>query len=98
MTSRQRKYLRSLAHKLKPVIYVGKSGVSADIVKATNIALDDHELIKVKFIDNKEKKQMFTDAICRETSADLAGMIGHVAILYRPSRTPGKRRIKLPPA
>ena len=97
MNSRQRKYLRGLAHKLKPVIYIGKGGVSSEIIKAADIALDDHELIKLKFIENKNQKKALTDKLCRETSSDLAGIIGHMAILYRPSRISGKRKIKLPP-
>ena len=96
MTAQQRKYLRSLAHKLKPVIYVGKGGVSADILKATETALDDHELIKIKFVEYKEQRKGLADMICRKTSSHLAGMIGHMAIVYRPSRNPKKRRIKLP--
>ncbi len=97
MNSRQRKYLKALAHKLKPVIYIGKGGVSTEILKAADIALDDHELIKVKFIENKDQKKDLTDMLCRETSSELTGIIGHMAILYRPSRIPGKRKIKLPP-
>ncbi len=96
MNSRQRKYLKGLAHKLKPVVYIGKGGVSAEILKATHTALDDHELIKIKFIDNKERKRALTDKICRQTSSHLAGMIGHIAILYRASRNPAKHKIKLP--
>ncbi len=98
MNSGQRKYLKGLAHKLKPVIYVGRGGVSAEIIKAADIALDDHELIKIKFIENKDQKKDLTDKLCRATSSDLASMIGHMAILYRPSRIPGKRKIKLPPS
>ncbi len=97
MNSRQRKYLKGLAHNMKPVIYIGKGGVSTEIIKAANIAFDDHELIKIKFIENKDQKKDLTDNLCRATSSDIAGIIGHVAILYRPSRIPGKRKIKLPP-
>ena len=96
MTARQRKYLRSLAHKLKPVIYIGKDGVSADVLKVTATALDDHELIKIKFVEYKARRKALADMICRETSSHLAGMIGHMAIVYRPSLHPDKRRIKLP--
>ncbi len=96
MTGRQRKYLRGLAHTLKPVIYIGKGGVSADILKATESALDDHELIKIKFVENKAQKKKLAGLICKETSSDLAGMIGHVAIVYRPSRHANKRKIALP--
>ncbi|MDJ0804115.1 MAG: ribosome assembly RNA-binding protein YhbY [Desulfobacterales bacterium] len=97
MTGRQRKYLRGLAHTLKPVIYIGKGGVSAEILKATESALDDHELIKIKFVENKAQKKRLANFICKETSSDLAGMIGHVAIVYRPSRQANKRKITLPP-
>ncbi len=96
MTSGQRKYLKSLAHKLKPVIFIGKGGVSAEILKATETALDDHELIKIKFIENKARKKALAERICQETSSDLAGIIGHVAIIYRPSRDSKKRRINIP--
>ena len=96
MTSGQRKYLRSLAHKLKPVIFIGKGGVSAEILKATETALNDHELIKIRFIENKTRKNDLADRICQETSSELAGIIGHVAIVYRPSRDSKKRKIKLP--
>ncbi len=98
MNSQQRKYLRGLAHKIKPVVYIGKGGVSSEILETTDTALDDHELIKIKFIDNKDQKKAMAEVICRKTGSDLAGIIGHMAILYRPSRKPGKRKINLPPA
>jgi RNA-binding protein len=96
VTSSQRKYLRGLAHKLKPAIYVGKEGVSADILKATATALDAHELIKIRFVENKTRKKELAAMICKETSSNLAGMVGHVAIVYRPSRHAKKRKLNLP--
>jgi RNA-binding protein len=96
VTSSQRKYLRGLAHKLKPAIYVGKEGVSADILKATATALDDHELIKIRFVENQTRKKELAAMICKETSSNLAGIIGHIAIVYRPSRHAKKRKLELP--
>lgn len=81
---------------MKPVIFIGKSGVTEEIIKATDIALDDHELIKIKFIENKGQKAGLADAICQKTSSELAGIIGHMAIVFRPSRKPKKRKIRLP--
>jgi RNA-binding protein len=96
MNSQQRQYLKGLAHPLKPVVFVGKAGLSAELAEAANLALEDHELIKLKFNDHKDQKDALADAICRQTASQLVGLIGHVAILYRPARNPDKRKIQLP--
>ena len=53
----QKKHLRGLAHKLSPVVYIGKKGVSDTLMKSLEEALNSHELIKIKFVDFKEKNQ-----------------------------------------
>ena len=100
LTSQQNKYLRSLAHKLKPLVLIGKNGLTAEVVDAVNAALTKHELIKVKFIDHKEKaqKDRLIAAICRQTNCFKAGAIGHTAILYRQATEAARRKIKLPAA
>jgi len=94
----QKKYLRGLAHKLQPVVYIGQKGVTAAMIDSLEDALKTHELVKVKFVENKEKTAKA--AICAElekrTSAGLAGLIGHVAILFRSHPDPEKRKISLP--
>lgn len=98
LKSNQRKYLRGLAHKLKPVVFIGQKGVTTAVAKAIDEALDTHELIKVKFIDFKEKdhKTALTARIESNNGAALAGLIGHTAIFYRPHPDSEKRRIHLP--
>ena len=51
----QRKFLRGLANSMKPVVFIGRKGLTPTIRLFTEKALDRHELIKVKFIDFKEK-------------------------------------------
>ncbi len=94
----QRKYLRGLAHNLNPSALVGQKGVTDALVQEINTALDAAELIKIKFIDHKEKglKTTLLDEIAQRTDCQVAGMIGHVAILYRAQADPEKRIIKLP--
>jgi RNA-binding protein len=94
----QAKYLRGLAHRLKPVVFVGQKGLTRELIASVNSALDRHELIKVKFVEYKEKgeKQPIVQAIERQVPCHLAGMIGHMAIFYRPHRNQEKRRITLP--
>ncbi len=94
----QRKYLRGLAHSMKPIVFIGQKGLTAAIHQSTEKALDQHELIKVKFIDFKEKDQKNEIAGVLEsgTGSEVVGMIGHTAILYRRQSDPEKRKILLP--
>lgn len=55
LSSKQRAYLRKLAHDLNPVVMVGKEGMNNNIVRATERALDEHELLKLRFVDHKQE-------------------------------------------
>jgi len=89
----QKKKLRALAHDRRPVIQVGKKGLTEELVSAVDTALTDHELIKMKFIGFKEEKREIIDEIAGRTSCAVVDVIGHVAILYRPHPDEGKRKI-----
>ena len=58
-------------------------------------ALNDHELIKVKYIAGKEEKRASTDALAAQTQSHVVGLIGNVAILYRQHPEEEKRKISL---
>lgn len=79
----QRKYLRGLAHELKPVVQVGQGGVTGSVLAAVEIALLDHELIKVRLL-KPENKKAFARELAEGCGADLAGLVGHTVILYKP--------------
>jgi len=92
----QRKDLRAQAHHLKPLVIVGAKGVTGQLIASVDLALTDHELIKVKFGDFKESKKEISEEIANATRSELVGLIGNVAILYRQHPDPEKRKIKLP--
>ena len=98
LNGKQKKYLKGLAHKRKPVVLIGQHGLSDAVIKSTDEALNDHELIKIKFNEFKEKgqKEEISSEIEERTGAAQVGMIGHVVIFYRPHPDPEKRRIELP--
>ena len=98
LTSTQAKYLRGMAHALKPVVLIGQKGLTNELIRSTEEAFERHELIKVKFVDYKEKKQKseIARALEARTGSHLAGMIGHIAIIYRQHPDPEKRKIVLP--
>jgi RNA-binding protein len=92
----QRKALRSLAHSLDPAVLVGQAGLSPTVLASIDAALDANELIKVKFVDRKEEKRELTAKIAEQCTAHIAGMVGHVAILYREHSDPQERQVRLP--
>ena len=94
----QKKYLRGLAHNLKPVVLIGQKGLTDDLIKSADQALEKHELIKIKFNEYKEKDQkaVITEELCKSTKAEVAGTIGHIVILYREQTDPEKKKIVLP--
>ncbi|MEA1968206.1 MAG: YhbY family RNA-binding protein [Thermodesulfobacteriota bacterium] len=94
----QRKYLRGLAHNLKPSAFVGQKGLTDALVNEVNQGLDASELIKVKFVDYKEKgvKTALAIEIAEATKSHLAGLIGHIAIYYREHKDFEKRVITIP--
>jgi RNA-binding protein len=95
LKSSQRKYLRSQAHHLKPLVTIGVKGVTQQLIGSVDLALKDHELIKIKFGEFKEAKKEISDEIAKATKSEVVGLIGNIAILYRQNPEPEKRKIKI---
>lgn len=91
-----RKFLRGLAHDVQPVVQIGKGGITEGVIGSVNAALDQHELIKVRFLEFKDEKQELAVQIAQRTGSEQVGMIGHVAIFYREHADAEKRKIQLP--
>lgn len=92
----QRKYLRAQAHHLNPLVIIGAKGITDNLIGSIDLALKDHELIKVKFGEFKEDKKEISEDIAKATKSDVVGIIGNIAILYRQHPKPEKRKIKMP--
>ena len=94
----QKKYLRGLAHKTKPVVFIGQKGITETLNRSIDDALTAHELIKIKYIDfkEKEKKTELAGIIEKTHDWEMVGMIGHTAIFYRQHTEEEKRRITVP--
>jgi len=94
----QRKYLRGLAHGLKPVVLIGQKGLTNELLKSADQAFLSHELIKVKFNDFKEKgqKEEISKTLEKETGSQLVGSVGHIYIFFRQQEDLEKRKIHLP--
>ena len=96
LKSSQRNYLRSKAHHLEPVIYIGRNGVTNGAIHSINLALSSRELIKIKFREFKDDKQATSKEIATETLSIIVGIIGHTLILFKQNPNPEKQIYKLP--
>jgi len=95
LSGKARRHLRALGHHLRPVILVGKDGVTAGLVAATATALDDHELIKVKLGERSDgAPDDLAESLAVATQSALVGRVGRTALFYR--RHPDRPRIVLP--
>jgi RNA-binding protein len=92
----QRQHLRGVAHSYKSLVQIGKEGLSESVIRAIDIALDAHELIKVKIAAERDKREDFVPIIEARLSCECVGMVGRVAILYREHPDPEKRKIAVP--
>ena len=94
LNSKQRRYLRSLAHGLHTVIAVGHQGITAGVTAELNTVLNDHELVKMKLPDcERERRQEILEKLCAESNAEMVQTIGRIAVLYRAG---DKNKIVLP--
>ncbi|OOG23341.1 RNA-binding protein [Thioalkalivibrio denitrificans] len=94
LTDRQRKQLRTLAHPRKPVVIVGQKGLTENVIEEIRLALEHHELVKIKVnVADRDARNEAVQQICEQTGADLVQRIGFIATLFR--RNPEKPGIQL---
>jgi len=78
------KSLKKLSHHLTPVVLLGAKGLTDPVHAEIELALDSHELIKIKLSSkDKAEKDLLTDAICKKHKAILVNQIGHIIAIYR---------------
>ncbi|MBQ4649090.1 MAG: ribosome assembly RNA-binding protein YhbY [Firmicutes bacterium] len=97
ITSKQRSYLRSLAHSIDPVVYIGKAGVTENVIKEIDQALEARELVKVKIQEGCElAAKDVANEILPGLEAEFVQAIGRKFTLYRESKE--NKQIELPKA
>ncbi|KRG46657.1 RNA-binding protein [Stenotrophomonas panacihumi] len=95
LTSAQNRFLRGMAHDLKALLQTGGKGITPAFIAELDEVLERHELVKVKVAaEDREARDAMIEDITAQTGAALVQRIGHVAVLYRPSKD--KRQIVLP--
>lgn len=93
---RQRSFLSSMAQKIEPTVFIGKNGFTSAVAEQLKRELNNHELVKLKFVDFKDERQALSLEMAQQLGAELVRIIGNVAVFYKESEIPEKRRITLP--
>ena len=94
LTGKQNRYLRAMGHHLDPVVTIGKSGLSDEVLAKLMDELDTHELIKVKVGKGALKRNDAVPLLATQTGAHVVQLLGKTILLYLARRE--KPRIRLP--
>ena len=97
ITGKQRSYLKKLGQELDPIVYIGKSDLTENVLKEMDNLLESRELIKIKLqegcsLDTKECANQAAELL----QAEFVQAIGRKFVLYRQSSDKEKRKIVLP--
>ena len=94
LTSKQRAFLKSEAHTLKPIVQIGKNGLNDHIKTSVRNALDARELIKVTLLQNTmEDIHEVAEILEEEIGCDTVLKIGRILILYKESAKKENRKL-----
>ena len=92
ITKQQRLALRSLAQNLQDLVYIGKDGVSENVLTQINDNLYAHELIKIKVQSSADESlKDISQKIATECGCEIVTTIGSKIVLYRPSNKPNNK-------
>ncbi len=84
LDNKQRKDLKAKAHHLKPVVRVGQKGITENLLRETDMALEIHQLIKIHIADeDRETRNKTALEIASKSGAEMVNQIGKVCILFR---------------
>lgn len=95
LSKNQLKHLRKLAHDLNPVILLGQHGFTEAVLNELNIALDHHELVKIKLSgSDRDSRNSLIEQICEQSESEVVQAIGKTVTVFR--RNHEKPVIELP--
>lgn len=89
LNPKQRQFLKAQAHPLKPILHVGKAGITEALAAELDIVLDSLELVKLKLNQNTfEDEASVVEALkVKIPGLEHVWTIGHTVLVFRPSRT-----------
>lgn len=92
LTSAYKQQLKAIGHRLSPIITIADNGLTDNIGREIERALDNHEVIKIRIsIADRDMRREVAEKIAMQHSAELIQRIGSTALLFRPASKPSPR-------
>ena len=84
LTGKQKNYLRGIAHSKNPIVSIGNKGLTAAVLNEIELALEQHELLKIKLPGaSKAEKTTILENISEQSNSQIVQLIGNVGVVYR---------------
>jgi RNA-binding protein len=84
LTERQKKHLRKLGHELHPIVLVGQRGLNPGVVAELKLALEHHELVKLRVrVGDRESRDAILAELAKLTESEFVYRIGNVGLFYK---------------
>ncbi len=95
LTGKQRSYLKGLAHNMRPVLQVGKDGITTAFIEQVRETIEKRELIKITLLESVDEDAKTAGNIIAERSgAEFVQAVGRKVVIYKANKE--KPQIELP--
>jgi RNA-binding protein len=84
LNNSQLRKFKAAAQHLEPMLKVGKAGLTPGFIRSVDVALTQHELVKIKFAEFKAEKKELAPQLAERTASHLIMRVGNVMVLHRP--------------
>jgi len=89
ITSKMKKRIKSELDTEKPTIWIGKDGISQQILNEISRQLEKREMVKIKILQTalgEEEAKNIASKVAEKTESTLVDLQGHTIILYKPRK------------
>lgn len=92
LSTERKKQLRTIGHKLNPIVTIADRGLTDSVLAELNRALDDHELIKVKLALTERENRHEAVALLQDMrGVEVVQQVGKTVLLYRANKKPNPK-------
>lgn len=91
LTTKQRQYLKIKAAELKPVVMIGKNGITESVIEEIKSSIEHHELIKVKAkAENREQRDELAQYLAEQSESTVVQFLGNNLTLFKQAKKNSK--------
>lgn len=83
LSGAEKRALKSRAQLLDAVVRIGQAGVTEAVIASLSEALQQHDLVKVRFTGFKEERRTLAPQLAEATRSVLVQQVGNVVVFYR---------------